>query len=233
MDIRGVEHPLIRRAAEGLHQFNSRHPWSHNDHFHGWILANLPAHRGTAIDIGCGQGALVARLAARFAQVRGTDVDAGMRAEAARRCAGLNNVTIDDSQLAQLDGPADLVTMIAVLHHLAVERALADVKRILAPGGRFLCVGLAAPVSIRDTAWDLASAVTNPLIGLIKHPHPVPGGPKPPPFPVRDPQLSFDELQTIVERVMPGAEMRHRLAFRHTICWTKPGRVTQRNAAPK
>ena len=89
MDIRRVEHPLVRRAAEGLHNFNSRHPWSHNDHFHRWILANLPGHRGAAIDIGCGQGALVAHLAARFTEVRGTDLDAGMRAEAARHCAGL------------------------------------------------------------------------------------------------------------------------------------------------
>lgn len=224
MDIRRVENPVVRRAAQGLHNFNSRHPWSHNDHFHGWILANLPAHRGTAIDIGCGQGGLVTQLAGRFAQVRGTDLDAGMRAEAIRRCAGLTNVSIDDSQLAELDGPVDLISMIAVLHHLDVERALVDIKRLLAPGGRFLAVGLAAPGSLRDTAWDLASAVTNPLIGLIKHPRPVRGGPVPAPFPVRDPQLSFAQLQTIVERVMPGAQMRRWLAFRHTICWTKPGR---------
>ncbi|MGV0815813.1 class I SAM-dependent methyltransferase [Mycolicibacterium boenickei] len=222
MDIRRVEHAVIRRAAEGLHNFNGRHPWSHNDHFHGWILANLPARRGTVIDIGCGQGTLVAHLAARFTHAHGTDVDGGMRAEATRRCAGLTNVTIDDSQPAELEGPVDLITMVAVLHHLDVERSLVDVKRLLAPGGRFLAVGLAAPVSIRDTAWDLASAVTNPLIGLIKHPRPASGGPVPPPFPVRDPQLSFDALHSIVDTVLPGAVMRRRLAFRHTISWTKP-----------
>lgn len=222
MDIRLFEHPLVRRAAQGLHAFNSRHPWSHNDHFHRWILSNLPRHRDMAIDVGCGQGGLVAQLADRFTHVRGTDRDPGMRAQAARRCAALSNVTIDDSQLDQLDGPVDLVTTVAVLHHLDIEQALTQIKRLLAPGGRFLAVGLAAPVSIRDTAWDLASAVTNPLIGLVKHPRPVPGGPQPPPFPVRDPELSFDELQAIVDRVMPGATMRRRLAFRHTICWTKP-----------
>lgn len=222
MDIRRVEHPVVRRAAEGLHNFNSRHPWSHNDHFHRWILANLPAHRGTAIDIGCGQGELVARLATRFAHAHGTDLDAGMRSATAQRCSGLTNVTVDDTQLTELEGPVDLITMIAVLHHLDTEQALSEVKRLLRPGGRFLAVGLAAPASIRDTAWDLASAVTNPLIGLIKHPRPVPGGPVPPPFPVRDPQLSFVELQAVVRDVMPGAEMRRRLAFRHTIAWTKP-----------
>ncbi|KLI09844.1 ubiquinone biosynthesis protein [Mycolicibacterium conceptionense] len=222
MNIRLVEHPLVKRAVQGLHNFNSRHPWSHNDHFHGWILGNLPARRDTAVDIGCGQGDLVARLAAQFGHVRGTDADAGMRAEASRRCAGLANVTIDDSQLDQLDGPVDLITMVAVLHHLDVERALVDVKRLLAPGGRFLVVGLAAPVSIRDNAWDLASAVSNPFIGLIKHPRPASGGPVPPPFPIRDPQLSFDQLHALVQDILPGAQMRRRLAFRHTIRWTKP-----------
>ncbi|MED5814060.1 class I SAM-dependent methyltransferase [Mycolicibacterium sp. 050232] len=223
MDIRRVEHPLIRGAAEALHNFNSRHPWSHNDHFHRWIMANLPAHRGTAIDVGCGQGALVAQLAAEFAEVRGTDLDAGMRADAARRCVGLTNVVIDDRQLDQIDAPADLVTMVAVLHHLDVEKSLTEVARLLSPGGRFLAVGLAAPASVLDTAWDLASAVSNPIIGLIKHPRPAAGGPVPPPFPVRDPALSFDELHTVTQSVMPGAAMRRRLAFRHTIAWTKPG----------
>lgn len=209
----------VRRA---LHTFNSRHPWSHNDHFHGWILRNLPARRGIAIDIGCGQGKLVSLLAPRFVEVRGTDMDPTMRIEAARRCSGLANVTIDDAQLGELNGPADLITMIAVLHHLDAEAALTDVRRLLAPGGRFLAVGLAAPASVRDRVWDLASVVTNPVIGLIKHPRPVPGGPQPPPFPVRDPELSFDELRAVVGRVMPGAVMRRRLAFRHTISWTKP-----------
>lgn len=222
MDIRRVTHPVVRRAAEELNSFNGRHPWSHNDHFHGFIVANLPAQRGTAIDFGCGQGELVAQLATRFTQVRGVDLDPGMRAEAARRCAGLANVTIDGSQLAQLDKPVDLITMVAVLHHLDAEQALTHVERLLAPGGRFLAVGLAIPDSIRDTAWDLASAVTNPLIGLIKHPRPVRGGPVPPPFPVRDPQLTFDALRSIVDDVLPGALMRHRLAFRHTITWKKP-----------
>ena len=29
-------------VAEAFDRWNARHPWSHNDHFHGWILRNLP-----------------------------------------------------------------------------------------------------------------------------------------------------------------------------------------------
>ncbi|MGV9801840.1 class I SAM-dependent methyltransferase [Mycobacterium sp. NPDC003449] len=209
-------------ARQLLHDVNSRHPWSHNDHFHGWILRNLPVQRRRAVDVGCGRGGLVSRLARHFAHVHGTDQDAAMRTAATRLCTGLTNVTIDDAHLGDLNGPVDLVTMVAVLHHLDVETALAEVTRLLAPGGRFLAVGLAARRTVRDSAWDLASALTNPVIGMIKHPRPVSGGPQPPPFPVRDPELGFDELRVLVERIMPGARMRRRLAFRHTIAWTKP-----------
>ena len=203
-------------------RLNARHPWSHNDHFHSWILANLPARRRRALDVGCGRGALVAALSPRFAAVHGTDRDGAMRGQAAVRCSGLSNVTIHDGTWIEDQGPVDLVTMVAVLHHLDVADALSEVHRILEPGGRFLAVGLAPPQSPADHLWDLASVVTNPMIGYVKHPWPSDAGPQAPPFPVKDPALTFDELREIVAAVLPGASMRHRLGFRHTIAWTKP-----------
>lgn len=210
------------KLASGMTRLNARHPWSHNDHFHTWILANLPAQRRAALDVGCGRGELVAALSTRFATVHGNDVDQEMRRQAASRCAGLPNVTIREGDWADVPGPFDAVTMIAVLHHLDVVPALRDVRRILAPGGRFLAVGLAPPESAVDHVWDLASMVTNPMIGFLKHPRPNTEGPQPAPYPTQDPSMPFDELRKLVTQVMPGASMRHHLAFRHTILWTKP-----------
>ena len=209
-------------VATKLENLNTRHPWSHNDHFHSWILANLPQQRRSAVDVGCGRGELLAALSPHFTSVNGADADATMREHAAQRCTGLGNVTIQDKEWTDNPGPFDLVTMIAVLHHLDVTSALHDVGRFLAPGGRFLAVGLAVPHSLRDHAWDLASAVTNPIIGYIKHPWPNPNSKQPPPFPVQDPTRTYDEMHALVDGVMPGADMRHQLGFRHTIAWTKP-----------
>ncbi|MGZ0152870.1 class I SAM-dependent methyltransferase [Kribbella sp. WER1] len=209
-------------VAAQLEALNARHPWSHNDHFHSWILANLPEQRRAALDVGCGRGELLAALAPRFATVYGADADATMREQSAHRCSGLSNVTVSTDDWTDLPGPFDLITMVAVLHHLDVAEALNDVRRRLAPGGRFLAVGLAAPQNLRDHAWDLASVVTNPIIGYIKHPWPSPAAPQDPPFPVQDPTLTFDELQALVNTAMPGAHMRHQLGFRHTIAWTNP-----------
>lgn len=206
--------------ATGMQRLNARHPWSHNDHFHGWILANLPERCCTALDVGCGQGGLLAALAPHVETVIGNDVDARMREEARRRCAGLSNVSVVDGPWAEAGGTFDVVTMIAVLHHLDCEAALSVVRRMLAPGGRFLAVGLAVPCSVRDHLWDVASVITNPIIGYIKHPWP--SRPRHPSFPVRDPTMSFDELREVLDIVMPGATLRHHLGFRHTIAWTKP-----------
>lgn len=209
-------------VASGLEKVNARHPWSHNDHFHSWILANLPERRDSALDVGCGRGELLAALSPYFTSVNGVDLDAAMLEQATQRSAGFGNVTVRGGAWNDGPGPYDLITMIAVLHHLDVTAALHDVRRLLAPGGRFLAVGLAVPRSVRDHAWDLASVVTNPVIGYVKHPWPNPNGKQPAPYPVRDPTKTFDELHDLVVDVMPGAVMRHQLGFRHTVAWTKP-----------
>lgn len=204
-------------------RLNARHPWSHNDHFHSWIVANLPEPCRTALDVGCGRGELVAALAPHVESVIGNDVDQAMREQARQRCAGLPNVTITGDAWTNGEEAFDLVTMVAVLHHLNVAEALREVQRRLNPGGRFLAVGLAQPRTVRDYAWDVTSMVTNPIIGYVKHPWPSRAdGVQPPPLPVRDPTQSFDQLRQLLDDVMPGAVVRHRLGFRHTIAWNKP-----------
>ena len=212
------------RGAQWVRELNERHPWSHNDYFHSWILANLPRMRRRAVDFGCGRGGLVRALAPHFEHVAGADADGEMRRIAEATSAAVNNVSITDRQLdSWADDSIDLVTMVAVLHHLDMDDALRHVERILAPGGRALIVGLAPPRSVRDLLWDSVSIVSNPLIGFLHHPWPSPVTAPHPPFPVKDPVVSFDEIEDMVDKWLPGAMMRHRIGFRHTIEWTKPG----------
>jgi len=79
------------RLSGSMERLNDRHPWSHNDHFHSWILANLPQRCRSALDVGCGRGELLAALSSYFIEVRATDVDDAMRRHAIDRCAGLPN----------------------------------------------------------------------------------------------------------------------------------------------
>lgn len=81
---------------------------------------------------------------------------------------------------------------------------------------------LGVDVSPSSSTDVVASVVTNPMIGYVKHPWPSRPRPQNPPIPVRDPTMTFDELREALAIVMPEATIRHQLGFRHTIAWTKP-----------
>lgn len=219
MDLHSKRTNAVKRALDAV---NQRHPWSHNDAFHSWILTELPAHRQLAIDVGCGRGELAALLSEQFDHVMGIDIDPHMREAAEQRCAGLRQVTITDTQLNELPRGADLITMVAVLHHLDPATALVQVAEALDLGGRFLCVGLARPVGPVDWGWELASTITNPVIGYVRHPWLATERRPDESFPTRPPELSLAQIRQHVESAMPGAVIQHRLGFRHTITWEKP-----------
>jgi SAM-dependent methyltransferase len=224
MDIRTVPNPLVRAGGRWLHHVNQRHPWSHNDHFHGWILRRLPARRRRALDVGCGVGLLLSRLRGRFDEVLGVDADAAMAAVSAERFAGDPSVGVRHARFEDVDGAFDTITMVAVLHHMPLEAALRHASELLEPGGRLLVVGLARAESLTDFIWDVPSSLLNPLVGMLKHPQPVTepvddGGPA---MPVRDAAETFAELARVVRRVLPGARIRRRLFFRYTLEWTRP-----------
>jgi SAM-dependent methyltransferase len=224
MDARTVPNPLVRAGGRWLHRINQRHPWSHNDHFHGWILRRLPARRRRALDVGCGAGLLLNRLRGRFDEVLGVDADATMATVSTERFAGDPRVGVRHARFEQVDGTFDAITMVAVLHHLPLEAALRHASELLEPGGRLLVVGLARPYSLADLAWDVPSSLLNPLVGMVKHPQPVtePVDDDGPVMPMRDAAETFAEISRVVRDVLPGARIRRRLFFRYTLQWTRP-----------
>jgi 2-polyprenyl-3-methyl-5-hydroxy-6-metoxy-1,4-benzoquinol methylase len=100
------------------------------------------------VDVGCGTDVPAGKLATHFARVTAIDADEGMAAAASVRLAADPQVTVRRCRFAAFgsaasDGEADLITMVAVLHHLDRDVALATIPALLAPGDRLLVVGLA------------------------------------------------------------------------------------------
>jgi ArsR family transcriptional regulator len=74
------------------------------------------------------------------------DASAAMLQAAKRRLHGLENIDLRRGELEALpidDARLDAATLMLVLHHLSEpERALAEVARVLKPGGRVLMVDM-------------------------------------------------------------------------------------------
>ena len=117
-----------------------------------------PQEGDVAVDIGAGTGLLTLPVARATQQIWAIDISPAMceylRARVAS--AGLENVELATASAASLplvDGCADLVVSNYCFHHLdddGKRRALAEVHRVLRPGGRFVFGDMMFRVSVAD-----------------------------------------------------------------------------------
>ncbi len=116
------------------------------DTFHLAALAAFIDPEWTVGDLGCGTGQVSAALSPLVARVVAVDESAAMLGAATTRLAGTTNVDIrrgDVEALPVEDGWLDAATLILVLHHVPEPgRALAEVARVLKPGGLLLIVDM-------------------------------------------------------------------------------------------
>jgi ubiquinone/menaquinone biosynthesis C-methylase UbiE len=103
-----------------------------------WALHGVELH-GDVLEIGCGSGAMAAEMAQRFPGIRltATDYDESMVAVATLRLAERADVRqADATSLPFADATFDRVVTFVMLHHvMAWEQALAEIARVLRPGG--------------------------------------------------------------------------------------------------
>jgi ubiquinone/menaquinone biosynthesis C-methylase UbiE len=104
-------------------------------------VAAAPGER--IVDVGCGPGYYVAELAEEVGPegaVVGVDPSAPMLAVAAERCEGLANTSFEEGSAGELpvaDASFDAAVSVQVMEYVPdVPAALADIRRVLRPGGR-------------------------------------------------------------------------------------------------
>jgi SAM-dependent methyltransferase len=139
----------------------------------------LPLCRGKRVlEVGCGTGLILERLAQHASHAVGVDFSPGMLQTAQRR--GLSVAVGSATQLPFLSNTFDLVCSFKVLAHVPdIAQAFAEIARVTKPGGqmalelynpwslRYLAKRLAGPQPISDgrteadmyTRWDSPRAI--------------------------------------------------------------------------
>jgi ubiquinone/menaquinone biosynthesis C-methylase UbiE len=157
---------------------NSIEYWAMNNPLRGFVQRHYEAPRlrrllkGTAgdiLEIGCGQGTGARIIYDLFTPQRyvGIDLDPRMIRRAIRRSGTLPNTTFLERDVTSLEFPDatfDLVLDFGILHHVPDWRnALAEVHRMLRPGGEFLFEDLSAET------WERGIGI--PFKRLADHPY--------------------------------------------------------------
>ena len=191
---------LLRR----IDAINRAHPWSHNDHHVPWVLRQLPPGAVSALDVGCGTGNLMRALATRVPRVEGIDRDPAMAARSGARRADLFDLPAEPGY--------DVVTAVAVLHHLPLEPALARLRSLLRPGGRLVVVGCYRQATAADRAVDLLAVPANLAVGLLASRHAA--GAR---VAMSAPTATARETLQEIRAAAPAATVRRRLFWRYTL----------------
>ncbi|TVP55934.1 MAG: class I SAM-dependent methyltransferase [Nodularia sp. (in: Bacteria)] len=106
------------------------------------------AARANILDMGCGTGRLLDRLATEFSDLRGTGLDLSSNMLRVARQSNSHH-----PRLIYLEGQAEslpfgegqfdaVFSTISFLHYLEPQQVLTEVARVLSPGGRFYLVDI-------------------------------------------------------------------------------------------
>ncbi|MBO0815842.1 MAG: class I SAM-dependent methyltransferase [Actinobacteria bacterium] len=113
----------------------------------GWLV---PAHATRVADLGAGTGKLTRQLRERGLDVIAVEPSAGMREQLHRGVPGVPVLGGTGEQIPLGDHSVDAVLVAQAWHWVDPERAVPEVARVLAPGGR---LGLLWNRRVEDEDW--------------------------------------------------------------------------------
>lgn len=191
--------------------------WNHNTQFHPEILRTAARLGGDVLDVGCGEGLLLARLAPVSRSVTGIDPDPGAIAQARERripgvdlrVAGLLDADVAERRF-------DFVVVVATLHHLPLEAAFLRLRDLVRPGGELVVIGLVSYSGVVDALWNVLTLAPTVLGGRRR------GGAVDPDVSLVEPRETFADIRRAARDLLPGARVRRRLYWRYSLTWTAP-----------
>jgi 2-polyprenyl-3-methyl-5-hydroxy-6-metoxy-1,4-benzoquinol methylase len=195
--------------------------WNHNNHYHNYLLGQIPEKVDRVLDVGCGAGLFAGRLAERANVVDALDVDSIVLAEASRYHPAPNISYIHaDFLTADLsEASYDVIVSIASIHHMDLEAALRKMKLLLRPSGKLLILGLYQERTLVDYAYSAISVPLNFVFLKWHQPSTTVPTTMAPTLPA---QLSLKQIAVVANTFIPNFSLRRHLFWRYSLVWQKP-----------
>jgi ubiquinone/menaquinone biosynthesis C-methylase UbiE len=203
--------------------------WSHNSHYHDFLLKQLPLHCMYALDIGCGTGAFSRLLARRTDRVLALDLSPQMIRIARERSEQYPNIDFQVADAMTWEFPAeqfDCVASIATLHHLPIEETLLKMREALKINGTLIILDLFQAEGLSDVLTSTLAVPAHIILRLIKTCH------------LREPREvreawaehgrsdsypALSQIRQVCASVLPEARVRKHLLWRYSIVWKSKG----------
>jgi 2-polyprenyl-3-methyl-5-hydroxy-6-metoxy-1,4-benzoquinol methylase len=208
--------------------------WTHNNHYHKFLLQHLHRECREALEIGCGTGALARQLAERAEHVTAIDLSPEMVRIARKHSEQFPNIDYELADVSECDFPAnhfDCIATVATLHHLPLRAVLLKLKQALKPGGILLVLDLFEPErnlltlpGVHDALLNLAAMGASMSLRLVHN------GRLRPPREVRaaweehgrhDSYPTMKKVRALCTDLFPGARIKQHLFWRYSIVWRK------------
>jgi SAM-dependent methyltransferase len=219
--------------------------WNHNNHYHNFLLRQVPPDCRQVLEIGCGTGTFSRLLAERSQNVLALDLSPEMIRVARARSAQFPNIEFQVADvMAVLPTPGsstswkfpaepfDCIASIATLHHLPLREMLLRMKAALKPGGVLLVLDLFEPERDLLTPAGLLDAFLNALAVAVSgslrliHDSRLRSSRE-----VRDAWAeherhdsypTFSQVRELCGDILAGSRVRRHLLWRYSIVWQKP-----------
>lgn len=216
----------IQQDFNRLAQFEQPR-WNHNNHYHDFLLRQLPERCEKILEIGCGTGEFSRRLADRADRVIAIDLSPNMIDRAKHHCRNYHNIDFQTADVMDWEFPElfDAIVSIATLHHLPVEHLLPRLKTALKSGGKLIVLDLITHEDILESFRDGIAIPLNWIFQMFKNPRS-----KPNPEAIAawkehaktDRYLTRSQAQEIYGTLLKGASIKKHLFWRYSAIWEKP-----------
>jgi SAM-dependent methyltransferase len=191
--------------------------YSHEEHYAGLVIGQLPPDARSALDVGCGDGRFTKQLAqASLNRVVGLDP-----AEHVIPTDGDSGVHwINADFLAHDFGEErfDFIMAMASIHHMPFTSALERMRDLLRPGGRLAILGLYRQATLTDRLFDIAATPVNTYFALRRTTSPTPA-PKVPA------ETTLAQIRHLASATVPGAQIKRLLLWRYVLTWSAPATI--------